>query len=60
MKTFNYEGESSHSFIVARDDGSIEIYSYEHSSAVPILRFETKLTESITGLDIGFISSIAR
>lgn len=60
VKTFNFDGETAHSFIVARDDGTIEIYSYQHNSPVPILRFETKVTESITGIDIGFISSPAR
>ena len=43
--------------MVARDDGSVEIYAYEHKSPVPILRFETKLQESITGLEAGFITN---
>ncbi len=46
-----------HSFICARDDGSIEIYAYEHKSPYPILRFECKIPESITGLDVGFITT---
>jgi hypothetical protein len=46
-----------HTFIAARDDGSIEIYSYEHKSPIPILRYETKIEESITGLDVGFITN---
>lgn len=58
VKTCNLEPESGyHSLIVARDDGSIEIYSYEHKSPVPILRFETRLSESITGIDAGFITN---
>lgn len=43
--------------MVARDDGTIEIYSYAHGSPVPLHRFETKITESITGIEVGFISS---
>ena len=43
--------------VVARDDGSIEVCSYEENSVVPVLRFETKLEgESITSIDIGAIS----
>ena len=57
VKTCNFDGETMHGFIVARDDGSIEIYSYDHKSPYPILRFETKVSESITGIEIGFISS---
>jgi hypothetical protein len=43
--------------IIARDDGSIEIYSYEHQSPIPLLRFETKVSESITGIDVGYITN---
>ena len=43
--------------MAARDDGSIEIYSYEHGSPFPLLRFETRLSESITGIDIGYITN---
>jgi Bardet-Biedl syndrome 7 protein len=46
-----------HDVVVGRDDGTIEIYSYDDKSAVPTLRFETKIAESITGLDAGFISN---
>lgn len=42
---------------MARDDGSIEIYSYEHKSPVPMMRFETKINESITGIEVGYITS---
>lgn len=57
VKTFNFHGESYHSMIIARDDGSIEIYSYEHQSPIPLLRFETKVSESITGIDVGYITN---
>lgn len=44
---------------MARDHGSIEVYQYEHKSPVALLLFETKVTESITGIDVGFVSSSA-
>ena len=43
--------------IVARDDGSVEIYTYEHKNPIPTLRFETKIQEAITGIDVGFITN---
>lgn len=58
VKTCNLDSDGSyHTFIVARDDGTIEIYSYVHGSPIPILRFETKISESITGIDAGFITN---
>ena len=57
VKTCNFDNETHHAFIVAWDDGSIEIYSYDHKSPYPILRFELKISESLTGLDIGYIST---
>ena len=58
VKTCNIFNEPGlYNLIVVRDDGSIEIYSYEHKNPVPILRFETKLNESITGVDVGFVTS---
>jgi hypothetical protein len=57
IKTFNLFNDEYHSFIAARDDGTIEIYSYEHKSPVPILRFEIKIQESITSIDVGHITN---
>ena len=58
VKTCNIFNEPGlFNFIVVRDDGSVEIYSYEHKNPVPTLRFETKIDESITGVDVGHISS---
>ncbi len=58
VKTCNIFNEPGfYNLIVVRDDGSIEIYSYEHKNPVPILRFEIKLNESITGVDVGFVTS---
>jgi hypothetical protein len=56
-KISNEEDSSQYNFIVARDDGTIEIYTYEHKSPVPILRFETKIEEAITGIDVGYITN---
>ena len=60
VKTFNFSGESHHSLVAARDNGMVEIYSYEHGSPIPILRYDTRIPESITGLDVGFITSPTR
>jgi hypothetical protein len=49
-----------YNFIVARDDGTIEVYTYEHKSPVPTLKFETKLDEAITGIDVGFITNASK
>jgi hypothetical protein len=58
VKICNLESDSQlHTFIVARDDGSVEIYSFDYKSPIPILRFETKISESITGIDTGYISN---
>lgn len=58
IRTCNIEPDSPlHTLICARDDGSVEIYSYEHKSPYPILRFECKIPESITGVDIGYIAT---
>jgi len=43
-------------FIVARDDGRVEIYCYMLGSAYPILCFEVLVRATITGIDIGNIT----
>lgn len=45
---------------MGRDDGSVEVYSYDDKSSVPTLRFETKIQEAITGIDVGHISNGGR
>jgi hypothetical protein len=60
IKTCNLttdQQSQQHELIVARDDGSVEIYTYEHKNPIPLLRFETKIAESITGFDIGYITN---
>ena len=42
---------------MARDDGCIEFYTYQHKSPVPLLRYELKIEEAITGIDAGFITN---
>lgn len=49
-KLFQEENEGFFNMIVGRDDGSIEVYSFEYRSPVATLRFETKVSESITGI----------
>ena len=51
------ESETTHEVIVARDDGVIEIYSYQDRSQMPTLRFETKISEQVTGMDVGNITN---
>lgn len=46
-----------HDVIVGRDDGNVEIYSYDDKSSVPTLRFEYKLGESLTGLEAAYITN---
>ena len=46
--------------VVARDDGSIELYWFEEKSASANLVFETKQDETITGLACGFITSATK
>jgi len=50
------EGEN-HEVVVARDDGSIEVYSYDDKSSVAALRYENKVEESVTGIDVGNVTS---
>jgi hypothetical protein len=60
IKAFDFQfdqSENTHEVIVGRDNGVIEIYSYDDKSSVPTLRFETKVEESITGIDTGFIGN---
>jgi hypothetical protein len=57
VKTFNIKDETCHSIAVARDDGAIEIYSYEHGSPFPLLRHEQRVPESVTGIEYGYISN---
>lgn len=61
VKTCNlFHEEGFYNFIVSRDDGSLEIYSYEHKSPIPILRFETKIEDTLTGMDVGYITSASK
>jgi hypothetical protein len=46
-----------HDVVIGRDDGSLEVYSYDDKTSVPTLRFETKISEAITGIDVGHISN---
>lgn len=43
-------------FIVARDDGRIEIYNYTASSAFPTLTYEVQIKKTITSIDVGAVT----
>jgi hypothetical protein len=43
-------------FIAARDDGRLEIYSYQIGNPFPTLCFETQIKSTITGIDAGNIT----
>ena len=45
-------------FIVARDDGRVEIYNYVPSSAFPTLCYEVQLKSTITGIDVGHVTMV--
>ena len=52
----NQPPESIRDFIVARDDGSIEIYAYILGNVFPVLCFECKIKSTITGIDVGNVT----
>ena len=43
-------------FITARDDGRLEIYSYQIGNPFPTLCYETQIKSTITGIDAGNIT----
>lgn len=43
-------------FVIARDDGRIEIYNFTMTSAFPTLCYECQIKSTITGLDIGNVT----
>ena len=48
--------EDFYDFILARDNGRIEIYCYQHGNPYPTLCFENQNKASITGIDCGNIT----
>lgn len=50
------DDESSHDLIVARDNGVIEIYSYQEGNPFPTICFETQIQSTITSIDVGFVT----
>ena len=52
----NMEPQDIRDFIVARDDGVIEIYAYVLGSVFPVLCYECKIKSTITGIDYGNIT----
>ena len=50
----NNDGSSE--VVIAREDGSVEVYSFDGTNAKPQLRYNLNMGESITGLGIGNVS----
>lgn len=47
---------NQHDLIVARDNGNIEIYSYQFDNPFPTLCFEGHIQSTITSIDSGHIT----
>lgn len=45
-----------HDLIVARDNGRIEIYNYQHGNPFPTMCFETQIKSTITSIDVGHVT----
>ena len=45
-----------HDMIVARDNGRIEIYSYQHGNPFPTVCFDTQIKSTITSIDVGNVT----
>jgi hypothetical protein len=43
-------------FIVARDDGRVEIYAYVIGNVFPTLCYECQIKSTITGIDVGYVT----
>ena len=52
----NTDPETIRDFIVARDDGSVEIYAYVLGNVFPSLCYQCKIKSTITGIDFGHIT----
>jgi hypothetical protein len=52
----NSNQDGSSDIIIARDDGSVEIYNFTEDSK-PNLRYQINFQESITGLGIGNVTN---
>ena len=46
----------TYNLIVARDNGRIEIYSYQHNDTIPSLCFACQNKSTITGIDVGNVT----
>lgn len=56
VKLFELKNQTH--MVVARDDGSIELYWINDSFSSAELVFQTKEKETITGIGVGFITSV--
>jgi hypothetical protein len=50
--------EGTYDFIVARDNGVIEIYSFKYGNPFPTICFETQIQQTITSIDIGNVTMV--
>jgi hypothetical protein len=48
--------EQQYDMVVARDDGRLEIYTYQINNPFPTLCFETQIKSTITSIDAGHIT----
>ena len=48
--------QQQYDLVVARDDGRLEIYTYQNSNPFPTLCFETQIKSTITSIDAGHIT----
>lgn len=52
------DSENTYDFIVARDNGMIEIYSFQYGNPFPTICFETQIQQTITGIDVGNVTMV--
>lgn len=52
------DSETVFDFIVARDNGVIEIYSFQYGNPFPTICFETQIQQTITSIDVGHVTMV--
>lgn len=58
MNTGAADSESVFDFIVARDNGVIEIYCFQVGNPFPNICFETQIQQTITSIDVGHVTMV--
>uniref|UniRef100_A0A8C5KVT1 Bardet-Biedl syndrome 7 n=1 Tax=Jaculus jaculus TaxID=51337 RepID=A0A8C5KVT1_JACJA len=54
MDSFDIVGDGVKDFLVGRDDGMVEVYSFDNANE-PVIRFDQMLSESITSIQGGCV-----